>query len=218
MSNFPKCETPSLTGLRARQKALRHERILDAALQLFREAGYDAVRTEDIAAAADVSVGTLYNYFENKGDLLLALVTLEVEEVLEQGGAVVTSPPADIAEALNWLIGGYYDHSNVYLTKELWRTAMALTIQAAETPFSARYTALDQSLTQQVCALLVELQRLGRARADVDARTLGQVVFNNLNQMFIKFVKVEEMSIETLKAAVARQNAELARLLTIPDL
>lgn len=207
-----------MTGLRARQKALRHERILDAALQLFREAGYDAVRTEDIAAAADVSVGTLYNYFENKGDLLLALVTLEVEEVLEQGGAVVTSPPADIAEALNWLIGGYYDHSNVYLTKELWRTAMALTIQAAETPFSARYTALDQSLTQQVCALLVELQRLGRARADVDARTLGQVVFNNLNQMFIKFVKVEEMSIETLKAAVARQNAELARLLTIPDL
>ncbi len=207
-----------MTGLRARQKALRHERILDAALQLFREAGYDAVRTEDIAAAADVSVGTLYNYFENKGDLLLALVTLEVEEVLEQGGAVVTSPPADIAEALNWLIGGYYDHSNVYLTKELWRTAMALTIQAAETPFSARYTALDQSLTQQVCALLVELQRLGRARADVDARTLGQVVFNNLNQMFIEFVKVEEMSIETLKAAVARQNAELARLLTIPDL
>lgn len=207
-----------MTGLRARQKALRRERILDAALQLFREAGYDAVRTEDIAAAADVSVGTLYNYFENKGDLLLALVTLEVEEVLEQGGAVVTSPPADIAEALNWLIGGYYDHSNVYLTKELWRTAMALTIQAAETPFSARYTALDQSLTQQVCALLVELQRLGRARADVDARTLGQVVFNNLNQMFIEFVKVEEMSIETLKAAVARQNAELARLLTIPDL
>ena len=60
-----------MTGLRARQKALRHERILEAALALFREAGYDSVRTEDIAAAADVSVGTLYNYFENKGDFLL---------------------------------------------------------------------------------------------------------------------------------------------------
>ena len=41
-----------MTGLRARQKALRHQRILDAALRLFREAGYDAVRTEDIATAA----------------------------------------------------------------------------------------------------------------------------------------------------------------------
>lgn len=204
-----------MTGLRARQKALRHERILDAALQLFREAGYDAVRTEDIAAAAEVSVGTLYNYFENKGDLLLALVTIEVEEVLEQGAAVVAAPPSDIGQALDRLIGGYYDHSNVYLTKDLWRTAMALTIQATETPFSARYTALDQSLTDQVCALVAELQRRGFARQDLDARVLGEVIFNNLNQMFIEFVKVEDMTIEALKAGVARQNAALGRLLAV---
>jgi AcrR family transcriptional regulator len=205
-----------MTGLRARQKRLRHERILDAALLLFREAGYDAVRTEDIAAAAEVSVGTLYNYFENKGDLLLALVTLEVEEVLEQGEAVVKAPPADIAAALNSLIGGYYDHSNTYLTKELWRTAIALTIQAAETPFSQRFTALDRSLTDQVCALVTELQRRGLARADVDAGALGQVIFNTLNQMFIEFVKVEAMPIETLKAGMTRQVAALAHLLALP--
>lgn len=203
-----------MTGLRARQKALRHERILDAALRLFREAGYDAVRTEDIAAAAEVSVGTLYNYFENKGDLLLALVTVEVEEVLEQGEAVVATPPPDIMAALDLLIGGYYDHSTVYLTKELWRTAMALTIQAASTPFSARYTALDHSLMAQVCALVAALQQRGPARADVDAGALGQVIFNNLNQMFIEFVKDEAMTIDALKAGVARQNAAIARLLS----
>jgi AcrR family transcriptional regulator len=203
-----------MTGLRARQKALRHERILDAALRLFREAGYDAVRTEDIAAAAEVSVGTLYNYFENKGDLLLALVTVEVEEVLEQGEAVVTAPPPDIMAALDRLIGGYYDHSTVYLTKELWRTAMALTIQAASTPFSARYTALDHSLMAQVCALVAALQQRGQARTDVDAGAVGQVIFNNLNQMFIEFVKQDPMTIEALKAEVSRHNAAIAKLLT----
>jgi AcrR family transcriptional regulator len=206
-----------MTGLRARQKALRHERLLETALVLFREAGYASVRTEDIAAAADVSVGTLYNYFENKGDLLLALVTLEVEEVLEQGALVVNAPPPDMAEALDRLIGGYYDHSSTYLTKDLRRTAMALTIQAAETPFSARYTALDQSLTDQVCALIAQLQARGIARADLDATAVGQVIFNNLNQMFIEFVKVEEMTLEALKAGVARQNAVLARMLAAPD-
>lgn len=205
-----------MTGLRARQKRLRHERILDAAMQLFREAGYDAVRTEDIAATAEVSVGTLYNYFENKGDLLLALVTLEVEEVLEQGQAVVKNPPGDIALALGLLIGGYYDHSNTYLTKELWRRALALTIQAAETPFSQRFTALDRSLTDQVCALVQELQRRGLARADVDAVALGQIIFNTLNQMFTEFVKVEDMTIEALKAGMARQVQALAHLLTSP--
>ena len=205
-----------MTGLRARQKALRHERILDAALRLFREAGYDAVRTEDIAAAADVSVGTLYNYFENKGDLLLALVTVEVEEVLEQGERVVAAPPPDIMAALDLLIGGYYDHSTVYLTKELWRTAMALTIQAASTPFSARYTALDHSLMAQVCALVTALQQRGHARADVEAQALGQVIFHNLNQMFIEFVKDDAMTIDALKAGVSRQNAAIARLLAGP--
>lgn len=205
-----------MTGLRARQKAIRHERILDAALTLFREAGYDAVRTEDIAAAAEVSVGTLYNYFENKGDLLLALVTLEVEEVLEQGAATVADPPEDIAQALNQLIGGYYDHSNTYLTKDLWRTAMALTIQAAETPFSQRFTALDHSLTDQVSALVGQLQRAGRARGDVDAQALGQVIFSALNQMFIEFIKVEEMPLAVLKAGMAQQVHALAHLLAAP--
>lgn len=202
-----------MTGLRARQKALRHERILQAALTLFREAGYDAVRTEDIAAAAEVSVGTLYNYFENKGDLLLALVTIEVEEVLEQGAVLVADPPPDVAQALNQLIDGYFQHALIYLTKDLWRTAIALTIQAAQTPFSARYTALDQNLTEQVCALVTQLQRRRLARADVDAQALGQVIFNNLNQMFNEFVKLEEMSVQSLLATVHRQNNAIARLL-----
>ena len=199
-----------MTGLRARQKAVRHQRILDAALHLFREAGYDAVRTEDIAAGADVSVGTLYNYFENKGDLLLALVTLEVDEVLDQGALVVADPPADVEQALNRLIGGYYDHSTVYLSKALWRTAMALTIQAPATPFSARYTELDHMLTDQVCALIMALQGRGLVRADVDAQAIGQVIFNNLNQMFIEFVKLDAMPITDLIAAVTKQNHALA--------
>jgi hypothetical protein len=40
------------------------------------------------------------------------------------------------------------------------------------------------------------------------------VVFNNLNMMFIEFVKSEAMSLDALQAAVARQIAPLAGLLT----
>ena len=202
-----------MTGLRARQKADRHRRILDAALRQFRTTGYAAARTEDIAAEAGVSVGTLYNYFETKGDLLLALVTLEVEEVLTQGRAVVAAPPPGVAAALARLIGGYYEHSLVYLTKEMWRTAMALTIEAPATPFSARFTALDRSLTDQVCALLTRLQALGHLRADLDTAAMGEVVFHNLNQMFIEFVKRDAMTVDDLLSAVGRHNSLLAALM-----
>ena len=200
-------------GLRERQKADRNRRLMDAALLLFQQKGYGAVRTEDIAALAEVSVGTLYNYFETKGDLLLALVTLEVEEVLDQGAAVVSNPPSDIAMAFDRLIGTYYDHSLTYLTKPLWRTAMALTISDPGTPFSLRYTAHDRSLAGQVTALVAELQGRGLARAEVAAAAVGEMLFGALNQLFTEFVKDEPMTLEALKAQVAAQNAALAVLL-----
>ncbi|MEY4872241.1 MAG: hypothetical protein RLZZ563_1571 [Pseudomonadota bacterium] len=203
-----------MTGLRERQKADRTRRILEAASRLFRDTGYGAIRIEDIANAAEVSVGTLYNYFENKGDLLLAIVSMEVEEVLEAGKSVVADPPPDVGRALATLIGIYYDHSLYYLSKETWRTAMAISIEAPGTPFSARYTELDGMLAQQVCDLIVELQRRGHVRGDIDAPAMGQVIFNNLNQMFIEFVKQDDMSFAHLHATTARQNAPLADLLS----
>lgn len=202
-----------MTGLRARQKADRTRRILGAASQLFREKGYDAVRIEDIAQVADVSVGTFYNYFRTKGDLLLAIVSMEVEEVVVAGMSVVVDPPKVVAEALDSLIGIYFSHSLHYLSKEMWRTAIALSIAAPETPFSARYAELDALLARQVCDLLTELQRRGYARKDFAPQKIGQVVFRNLNQMFIEFVKQESMRLETLLAETSRQNTALADLI-----
>ncbi|ESW60149.1 MAG: TetR family transcriptional regulator [Rhodobacter sp. CACIA14H1] len=204
-----------MSGLREKQKADRTRRILESASRLFRDHGYGAIRIEDIAQAAEVSVGTLYNYFTNKGDLLLAIVSMEVEEVLESGKSVVADPPADIARALARLIGIYYDHSLFYLSKEMWRTAMAISIEAPETPFSARYTALDGMLTAQVCDLIRELQRRGYARPCIEADAIGQVIFNNLNQMFIEFVKQDDMRIADLHSATDRQNAVIAEMLAL---
>ena len=48
--------------LRERQKADREKRILSAAVHKFRANGYKAVRIEDLAEAAEVSVGTVYHY------------------------------------------------------------------------------------------------------------------------------------------------------------
>ncbi len=205
-----------MTGLRQKQKADRTHRILQAASALFRQGGYAAARIGDIAAAAQVSVGTFYNYFDSKGDVLLAIVTMEVEEVVTAGQALIAHPPASVALALNRLIDSYVDHALTYLSKEMWRIAMALSIEHPGSPFSARYTRLDALLTDQVCALIAEMQRRGQARGDVNARDIGEVVFNNLNMMFIEFVKSEPMALADLQAAVARQTAPLAALLASP--
>jgi len=119
-----------MAGLRERQKADRERRILRAAVTRFRTEGYRTVRIEDLAETAEVSVGTVYNYYKTKGEILIATVAMEVEEVLAEGEAIVANPPDGVEAALLALIFQYYDHSLEYLNKEMWRTAMALSIEA----------------------------------------------------------------------------------------
>ncbi len=50
-----------------------YERLVQAAQQVFGEAGFDATQTPDIAASAGVSVGTFYRYFSDKREVFLEI-------------------------------------------------------------------------------------------------------------------------------------------------
>jgi len=196
-----------MSGLRERQKAIRYDRIIDAATRLFREQGYEAVKMEAIAAAAEVAIGTIYNYYRNKGDLLVAIVSLEVEEVLKAGEEVTASPPASAEAAVDALVGGYVEHSLHYLSKEMWRQAMAISTTQPESPFGETYADLDVALASQTCQLLEKLQELGLLSRTADAGSLGEVIFNNTNMNFVGFVKSEAMAMGELRSLLRRQHA-----------
>lgn len=55
------------------KKQKRQEKILLEALKLFTERGYFNTSVSDIQAAANLSVGTLYNYFKNKEAIAITL-------------------------------------------------------------------------------------------------------------------------------------------------
>jgi TetR/AcrR family transcriptional regulator, fatty acid metabolism regulator protein len=81
--------TPSLDELRTNY---RRTQILEAATRVFAEKGYHRATTKDIAAAADLAEGTIYLYFKNKADLLIALI-----EDLDQA----TTQSEDLAAGLD---------------------------------------------------------------------------------------------------------------------
>jgi AcrR family transcriptional regulator len=71
------------------------EHILDTALGLFIQHGYDATTMREIAAAAECSLGLTYRYFARKEDLVLALY----QRTADQQEAYVRSlPPAPVAD------------------------------------------------------------------------------------------------------------------------
>jgi TetR/AcrR family fatty acid metabolism transcriptional regulator len=54
-------------------KQQREAQILDAATRVFASKGFRAATTREIATEAGVSEGTIYNYFDSKYDLLIAM-------------------------------------------------------------------------------------------------------------------------------------------------
>lgn len=75
----------------------RRQRILDAAVALAADGGYDAVQMREVALRADVALGTLYRYFASKEHLLVVALAGEVSGIRER---LAERPPrgADDAE------------------------------------------------------------------------------------------------------------------------
>jgi AcrR family transcriptional regulator len=194
-----------MAGLRERQKATRHRDILEAAGTLFRRAGYADTSIEAIAERAEVAPGTVYNYFQSKGDLLLALVALDGEEVRGIGSEMIAEPHADAFSAVQALLESYVDHSLIHLTKELWRNAIATALTQPDSPFGLGYAELDRKLANQVGDLVACLQEQALIDREIDARVAGNVLFEICNSLFVVFVTQEAMPLEHLKRRMAEQ-------------
>ncbi|MGH9029308.1 MAG: TetR family transcriptional regulator [Acidimicrobiales bacterium] len=67
-------------GLTRAQEA-RRKRVVDAAMELALEGGYDSVQMRDVAARARVAMGTVYRYFSSKDHLLAAALVHWVEQL-----------------------------------------------------------------------------------------------------------------------------------------
>jgi AcrR family transcriptional regulator len=74
----------------AASQVKRLRRIVDAASRLAEEGGFEAVRLRDVAEASGVALGTLYRYFRSKEDILVFLLSEEME-ALER--ALAERPP-----------------------------------------------------------------------------------------------------------------------------
>ncbi len=86
-------ETNSTSTRRDRRIDRQRKQIMDAAAHVFAEKGYAATTTKDIALAADLGESTLYNYFESKRDILLAIAAYQaglLDEVFKKAENIET--------------------------------------------------------------------------------------------------------------------------------
>ena len=103
---------PVATGpasTRQRRKEARPQELLDAALELFVERGFSATRSEDVAARAGVSKGTLYLYYPSKEELLKAVVRENLGALIREGADIAGGFEGDTQQLLALLMHTWWE-------------------------------------------------------------------------------------------------------------
>lgn len=95
-------------GRRERKKIDKLRRIKEAAWALFTSKGFDDTTTREIAAAADVGLGTVFVYAANKRDLLFLIANEGLEEVARMADASVC-PAAPLLTNLLRIFRHHYE-------------------------------------------------------------------------------------------------------------
>src|SRR5579863_4682150 len=97
--------TPEL-GLREQNKLEKRQRIREAARELFSKRGYDSATLRQIARRAHVGLGTLFNYAQDKRDLVFLIFNEELAAVTDDALRAVKSHH----DLIDQLIGIYKPH------------------------------------------------------------------------------------------------------------
>ena len=121
---------------------------------------------EEIAARAGLAVGTLYNYFPSKDELLLTILRRETDALIEAGDRVLRSPPKSFAEAVLAIAGLFVD-SITSDERGLWREVLGAAMSSPQ-KMRTRLFELDLRFIAQFAALVERFQSQNAVASDVD--------------------------------------------------
>ena len=155
---------------RARNQAARRERVIAAANDLASEGGYEAVQMRDVAAKADVALGTLYRYFPSKDHLLIAALAEQVSTLQTR---LAQKPPRGTSAAER--VVDVLRRASRALEREPRLTAALVTALSSADPSVAEAKQEVNDILGSVIADAVDHDAL--AQSEDVVRVLGHVWF-----------------------------------------
>lgn len=142
---------------RERKKRETRRRIVAEATRLFTERGFDAPTVDEIAVAADVAKGTIYNYFDSKEAILFEFL-FDVEQRVQLELARFVDAPGPLAAIVGDWLRYQFELKAPYLA--LVRVSLSQLVLRLEA-FQEHAARMQEVVDPPLAALLEALQRRG---------------------------------------------------------
>jgi AcrR family transcriptional regulator len=165
------CRMSIPNDLRTRKRLATRQAISNIATRLFLERGFDQVKVDEIAAAADVGRMTVFNHFPRKEDMFFDRDE-EGREAL-RSALRQRNPQVTPLETLRLLAHGLVADNSPYMRFSAESQGFIATIEGSET-LKARARAIRDEIAQ---VLALELAHsAGREKEDGDAQLAAGLV------------------------------------------
>jgi AcrR family transcriptional regulator len=135
----------------------RRDAILDVAISLAEEGGFDNVRQRDVAAHAGVALGTLYKRFRSKEDILVAALDRETETLERR----MEAKPATGATPLDRVVLLFQIVTRGMCKKPKYARAVLRAVASGEPEVAGKVAAYQDRMTGLIIAALRGVGKLG---------------------------------------------------------
>jgi len=162
-----------------RPRTVNVQSIVEAAARVFERRGYADATLADIAAEAQISKPTIYQYVESK-QRLLEIIVEQVVHLLRDGIDKIVKGPGDAREKLDAYVRLHVDCATRY-------KLYYLVLMADQQQLSARgrrnYLAWAREVNHAAVTLLHDGVDAGVVRADIDFPTAANLLNSTLNSI-----------------------------------
>jgi len=197
-------------SLRERKKRRAHRDIVRAARTLIEQQGYRQTKMRDIAAAADVSYQTLYNYFPTKASILEAMLTTDLEDVSARIAERIGVFDGDLPTALREINRICLQTLGTPDRRELW-WFVATEVWNKRSTGTRIMSAIDHAASDMITRLLHRAQRSGDLINGVDVTLLADTLNSLTEYSLSRFLYEPGRDLETTLAGL---DAQMRLLLT----
>ena len=163
------------TALFEKQNNDKQKRIIEAAILEFSEKGFENANTNRIARDANISVGSLFKYFNNKTDLFLYIVKLAEAELESQIHGVL-SIEKDFFDTVHMILSLIHEYSKT--DKALVRLYHEMTSIGQSSLVETVVSTLEKVAGSEYKTMIKDAQDRGEIRADVDPAVVAFILDN----------------------------------------
>ena len=187
-----------------RRAEARPDEILDAALAVFTEKGFDPARVDDIAARAGISKGAVYLYFDSKEALLRGLIEREVAPAAQRLRALAEAGGDDPKATLRLLVTvatQLLDDARMFAVPKL-----VLSVAARFREIGAYYR---NRVVDEAIGAIAALHRRGVASGafrDVDSDAVARMV---MGPLLVQAMRKHVLGASDATPPVARAEAQI---------